>query len=118
MEITQQQLKDLFASPKQSNITIDLIQRMVADYFNLSTQELKSKKRTRVVAFPRQIAMYITREVTEFSTTEIGLEFGGRDHTTVMHACQRIDARMRTDPTLEPTVQYLIRSIKDQNAIR
>ena len=118
VEITQQQLKDLFASPKQSNITIDLIQKMVADYFNLSTQELKSKKRTRVVAFPRQIAMYITREVTEFSTTEIGLEFGGRDHTTVMHACQRIDARMRTDPTLEPTVQYLIRSIKDQNAIR
>ena len=118
VDITQQQLKDLFASPKQSNITIDLIQRMVADYFNLSTQELKSKKRTRVVAFPRQIAMYITREVTEYSTTEIGLEFGGRDHTTVMHACQRIDARMRTDPTLEPTVQYLIRSIKDQNAIR
>jgi chromosomal replication initiator protein len=118
VEITRQQLKDVFASPKQSNVTVDLIQRTVADYFNLSTQELKSKKRTRVVAFPRQLAMYITREVTEYSTTEIGLEFGGRDHTTVMHACQRIDARMRTDPTLEPTVQYLIRSIKDQSAQR
>jgi chromosomal replication initiator protein len=118
VEITQQQLKDIFASPKQNNVTVDLIQRTVADYFNLSTQELKSKKRTRAVAFPRQIAMYITRDVTEYSTTEIGLEFGGRDHTTVMHAYQRIDARMRTDPTLEPTVQYLIRSIKDQSAIR
>jgi chromosomal replication initiator protein len=116
VEITRQQLKDVFASPKQTNITIDVIQRTVADYFNLSNQELKSKKRTRVVAFPRQIAMYITREITEYSTTEIGLEFGGRDHTTVMHACQRIDARMRTDPTLEPTVQFLVRSIKEQSA--
>ncbi len=118
VEITRQQLKDVFASPKQTNVTVDLIQRTVADYFNLSTQELKSKKRTRVVAFPRQLAMYITREVTEYSTTEIGLEFGGRDHTTVMHACQRIEARMRTDPTLEPTVQYLVRSIKDQSTQR
>ncbi|MFW5776055.1 MAG: chromosomal replication initiator protein DnaA [Spirochaetota bacterium] len=118
LEITRQQLKDIFASPKQSNVTVDLIQRTVADYFNLSTQELKSKKRTRVVAFPRQLAMYITREVTEYSTTEIGLEFGGRDHTTVMHACQRIEARMRTDPTLEPTLQYLIRAIKDQSTQR
>jgi chromosomal replication initiator protein len=118
VEITRSQLKDVFASPKQSNVTVDLIQRTVADYFNLSTQELKSKKRTRVVAFPRQLAMYITREVTEYSTTEIGLEFGGRDHTTVMHACQRIEARMRTDPTLEPTLQYLIRTIKDQSAQR
>lgn len=115
VEITRQQLKDIFASPKQTNITVDLIQRTVADYFNLSTQELKSKKRTRVVAFPRQVAMFITREVTEYSTTEIGLEFGGRDHTTVMHACQRIEDRMRTDPTLEPTVQYLIRSLKEQS---
>ena len=118
VEITRQQLKDVFASPKQSNVTVDVIQRTVADYFNLSTQELKSKKRTRVVAFPRQVAMYITREVTEYSTTEIGLEFGGRDHTTVMHACQRIEARMRTDPTLEPTLQFLTRSIKDQSAQR
>lgn len=115
LEITRQQLKDIFASPKQSNVTVDLIQRTVADYFNLSTQELKSKKRTRIVAFPRQIAMYITRDVTEYSTTEIGLEFGGRDHTTVMHACQRIEDRMRTDPTLEPTIQYLVRTIKDQS---
>ena len=118
VEITRNQLKDMFTSPKQTNVTVDLIQRTVADYFNLSNQELKSKKRTRVVAFPRQLAMYITREITEYSTTEIGLEFGGRDHTTVMHSCQRIEARMRSDPTLEPTIQYLIRSIKDQSAQR
>lgn len=115
LDIAQQQLKDFFASPKQSNVTMDVIQRTVADYFNLSANDLKGKKRTKVIAFPRQLAMYITREITEFSTTEVGLEFGGRDHTTVMHAYQRIENRMRTDPTLEPTVQFLIRSIKDQS---
>jgi chromosomal replication initiator protein len=115
LEIAQQQLKDFFASPKQSNVTMDVIQRTVADYFNLSANDLKGKKRTKVIAFPRQLAMYIAREITEFSTTEVGLEFGGRDHTTVMHAYQRIENRMRTDPTLEPTVQFLIRSIKDQS---
>jgi chromosomal replication initiator protein len=116
LEITQQQLKDVFASPRQSNVTVDLIQRTVADYFNLSTNDMKGKRRTKVISFPRQIAMYITREITEYSTTEVGLEFGGRDHTTVMHACQRIENRMRTDPTLEPTIQYLIRQLKEQSA--
>jgi len=113
-EVARQQLKDFFASPKQTNITMDVIQRTVADYFNLSSQELKGKKRTKVIAFPRQLAMYIAREITEYSTTEVGLEFGGRDHTTVMHACQRIENRMRTDPTVEPTVQFLVRQIKEQ----
>jgi chromosomal replication initiator protein len=113
-DVARQQLKDFFASPKQTNITMDVIQRTVADYFNLSSQELKGKKRTKVIAFPRQLAMYIAREITEYSTTEVGLEFGGRDHTTVMHACQRIEHRMRTDPTVEPTVQFLVRHIKEQ----
>jgi len=116
VEITQQQLKDLFASPRQNNVTIDLIQRKVAEYFNLSTNDLKGKRRTQVISFPRQLAMYIAREITEYSTTELGLEFGGRDHTTVMHACQRIENRMRSDPTLEPMVQQLIRSIKEHTA--
>ncbi|MFW5710836.1 MAG: chromosomal replication initiator protein DnaA [Spirochaetia bacterium] len=113
VDIAQEQLKDVFSSPKQSNITIEIIQRAVADYFNLSPYDLRGKKRTKAIAFPRQIAMYITREITEFSTTEVGLEFGGRDHTTVMHACQRIESRMQTDPYLEPTIQRLIRQIKE-----
>ncbi len=115
LEVAKHQLKDFFASPKQNNVTMDIIQRTVADYFNLSSQDMKGKKRTKVIAFPRQIAMYISREMTEYSTTEVGLEFGGRDHTTVMHACQRIENRMRTDPTLEPTIQFLIRQIKEQS---
>ena len=112
-EVAQTQLKDVFSNPKQNNITLDMIQRVVAEYFALSHNDLRGKKRTKGIAFPRQIAMYVAREITEYSTTEVGLEFGGRDHTTVMHACQRVESRMKSDPTLEPTIQHLIRSIKE-----
>jgi chromosomal replication initiator protein len=113
VEVAQQQLRDVFSSPRHSNITVDMIQRVVADYFGLSHNDLRGRKRTKAIVFPRQIAMFITREMTEYSTTEVGFEFGGRDHTTVMHACQRVENRMRTDPTLEPTIQHLIKSIKE-----
>jgi len=113
INIAQEQLKHIFSAPLQQNITIDLVQRIVSDYFNLSPNDLKGKKRTKIITFPRQIAMYIVREITEFSTTEVGLEFGGRDHTTVMHACSKIEDRMKSDPTLESTINQLIRSVKE-----
>jgi len=113
IEVAQQQLRDIFSNPRQSNITLDMIQRAVADYFGLSHNDLRGRKRTNAIAFPRQLAMFIAREITEYSTTEVGREFGGRDHTTVMHACQKIDERKRSDPTLEPTIQHLIRLIKE-----
>lgn len=113
IDIAKQYLKDMFSSPRQSNVTIEIIQRVVADYFALSFNDLRGKKRTQAVAFPRQIAMYISREITEYSTTEVGLEFGGRDHTTVMHGCQKIEERMKSDPTLESTIQNLIRQVRE-----
>ena len=116
VEIAQQQLKDVFASPKQSNITIEVIQRVTADYFALSFNDLKGKKRTKAIAYPRQLAMFIAREITEYSTTEVGMEFGGRDHTTVMHAYQKIEEKIRSDPTLDSTINTLIRSIKEYSA--
>ncbi|QEN09074.1 chromosomal replication initiator protein DnaA [Oceanispirochaeta crateris] len=112
-EIAKQQLKQFFSSPIQTNITIDKIQKQVSEYFNVTLSDMKGKKRTKQITFPRQIAMFIIREITDYSTTEIGLEFGGRDHTTVMHSCQRIEDRIKTDSTIEPTVQELIRSIKE-----
>jgi chromosomal replication initiator protein len=112
-EIAKQQLKQFFSSPIQANITIDKIQKQVSEYFNVTLSDLKGKKRTKQITFPRQIAMFIIREITDYSTTEIGLEFGGRDHTTVIHSCQRIEDRIKTDSTIEPTVQELIRSIKE-----
>lgn len=115
VETARDQLKDHFTDTSQINISVDLIQKIVSDYFSVSTADLKSKKRTKAVTLPRQIAMYILRELTEYSTTEIGYEFGGRDHTTVMHACQRIDSRMKTDPTLEPTINNIIRTVKEKS---
>ena len=116
IDIAQQQLKDVFASPRQTNMSIEIIQRVVADYFSLSYNDLKGKKRTQNIVFPRQLGMYIAREITEYSTTEVGLEFGGRDHTTVMHSCQKIDDKIRSDPTLDSTIQTLIRLIKEYSA--
>jgi chromosomal replication initiator protein len=113
LEIAERQLKDFFTDDEYRNVTIDLIQRTIAEYFGLSVNDLKGKRRSKAIAFPRQVAMYIARALTEYSTTEVGLEFGGRDHTTVMHACQRIEERMKTDATLSPTIQYLMRTIKD-----
>ncbi len=115
-EIAQQQLVDVFTTSKQSNFTIDTIQKKVAEYFNLSHIDLRGRKRTKAVAFPRQIAMYIARELTEYSTTEIGSDFGGRDHTTVMHAIQKIEGSMKSDPTMEPVINNIIRSIKEQSS--
>jgi chromosomal replication initiator protein len=115
VNVAQQQLKDVFASPRQTNISIEIIQRVIADYFSLLSSDIKGKKRSQNIVFPRQIAMYIAREITGFSTTEIGQSFG-RDHTTVMYACQRIEERKQADPTLDSTIQNLIRIIKDTNA--
>ncbi|HUX43025.1 MAG TPA: chromosomal replication initiator protein DnaA [Rectinemataceae bacterium] len=113
LEVAQNQLKDIFSQAKHGNVTIDNILRVVSEHFKLSYMDLKGKKRTRNIAFPRQIAMYIAREITEYSTTELGFEFGGRDHTTVMHACQKIDERLKLDPNLESTIQTLVRQIKE-----
>ena len=113
LEVAQRELRDFFSVPNQKNITLDLIQRIVADYFGLSYSDLRGKKRTKAIAFPRQLAMYITRQITTFSTTEIGSDFGGRDHTTVMHACKKIDGLKNTDPTLQATIEHLVREIRE-----
>ncbi|MDR2247033.1 MAG: chromosomal replication initiator protein DnaA [Treponema sp.] len=116
VDTSLQILKDLLTAPKQTNISIDSIIRVTADYFSLSPTDIKGKKRTQKIVFPRQLAMYITRSITEFSTTEIGQDFGGRDHTTVMHSCEKVEERIKSDPTMESTIQTLIRMIKEYNA--
>jgi chromosomal replication initiator protein len=113
LDVARTQLRDFFANPNQRNVSIDAILRGVAEYFGLSFNDLRGKKRTKAIAFPRQIAMYLARELTEYSTTEVGIEFGGRDHTTVMYACQKIENGMKTDSTLEPMIQNLKRKIME-----
>lgn len=116
LEISRQQLKDVFASPKQSNMSIEVIQRVVAEEYKLSLTDLKGPKRTKKIVLPRQLAMYIAREITEYSTTDIGDYFGGRDHTTVMHSCKTIEERLQADPRLDSTIENLKRLIKEYNA--
>jgi chromosomal replication initiator protein len=116
VDTSLQILKDLLTAPKQTNVSIDSIIRVTADYFSLSPNDIKGKKRTQKIVFPRQLAMYITRSITEFSTTEIGQDFGGRDHTTVMHSCEKVEERIKSDPTMESTIQTLTRMIREYNA--
>jgi chromosomal replication initiator protein len=94
-------------------MSIDSIIRVVADYFNISPYDIKGKKRTKSVVFPRQIAMYISRTITDFSTTEIGYEFGGRDHTTVMHSVQRVEGMIQSDIAVSNSIQNLIRQAQN-----
>jgi len=118
MEVAQQRLKDVINAPRQANLSMDSIIRVVAEYFALTPNDLKGKKRSQNIVFPRQLAMFIGREITDFSTTELGQEFGGRDHTTVMHSIEKIRVKLLTDPTLDSTIETIKRSIKDYNAKR
>ena len=98
-------------SKKQGkNITIDLIQDIVSSYFNLRIEDLKSQRRTRNIAYPRQIAMYLSRTLLDESFERIGLEFGGKDHTTVMHSCNKIEEEVNSN-NLE--LQKTIEKIKE-----
>lgn len=106
-------LRDFFGSARQRNVTIDLIQKTVADYFSISISDIKSKKRTKSFSFPRQIAMFLCREMTECSTTELGNDFGGRDHTTILHGCNKIEEQIAADPSLEKIIHELRNTIKE-----
>ncbi|UTC56810.1 chromosomal replication initiator protein DnaA [Treponema sp. OMZ 305] len=115
LENAQQLLQDTFGSPRQHNITLDTILKIVADYFSISYIDLKGKKRTKNISFPRQVAMYLAREMTEFSTTEIGVELGGRDHSTIMHGHQKIETQTALEPSLEVTIAELKKRITNAN---
>ncbi|MBO4509618.1 MAG: chromosomal replication initiator protein DnaA [Spirochaetaceae bacterium] len=112
IETAGQLLRDVITSPKQANLSIDTIIKVIAEEYGLSSTDIKGKKRTKNVILPRQIAMYIAREITEFSTTEIGAEFE-RDHTTVVYACQKIEESIQADSKFDSKIQLLIRNIKD-----
>lgn len=106
-------LKDIITKEELAvPITIELIQKAVSKHFHLDVKEMKSKKRTDAVAFPRQVAMYLARTLTEYSTTEIGADFGGRDHTTVMYACEKIKMKLAGDPFFTALVNRITQEIK------
>ncbi|MDR1196621.1 MAG: chromosomal replication initiator protein DnaA [Endomicrobium sp.] len=106
-------LKDIIVDSAETQITIENIQKVVANEFNIDLRDMKSKRRTDAIAFPRQIAMYLARTMTdEFSTNDIGDAFGGRDHTTVMHACNKIKEKMNSDPYFNAKLNQIMKKIR------
>jgi len=111
-------LKDILTSPENSApITIDLVQKVVARHFNLDLADMRSKRRTDAIAFPRQVAMYLARTLTELSTPEIGAQFGGKDHTTVMHACNKIKNKLSGDPYFVALVNKITQDIREDSLL-
>ncbi|TAL11755.1 MAG: chromosomal replication initiator protein DnaA, partial [Nitrospirae bacterium] len=110
LEMAQSVLKELINERKRV-ITLDAVQEVVAEKFHIKISEMKSKRRTRVLVYPRQIAMFLCREITQQSYPEIARHFGGKDHTTVMHACKQIEKAKQSDPGLLGTLEELKRQI-------
>lgn len=107
VEIAKEALKDLLAVQNRQ-ISIENIQKTVADFYKIKVADMYSKKRTRNLARPRQIAMYLAKELTDLSLPEIGQAFGGRDHTTVLHACRKFEALRNTDQTVRRDLNLLV----------
>jgi chromosomal replication initiator protein len=112
LNIASTVIRDLVGIKKEKPLTIATIQKKVGDYFNVSSTELASKSRTKEIANARQICMYLARELTNMSLPRIGESFGNRDHTTVMHACDKIKSMIKTDSELKNVINILITNIK------
>ena len=90
-----------------TRVTIEDIQKKICDFYHLTLADLLGKKRPANIAFPRQVAMYLCRLLTQASLQEIGIAFGGRDHGTVIHACKSIENTLQQEPTTKRTLQFL-----------
>ncbi|WP_177564723.1 chromosomal replication initiator protein DnaA [Phascolarctobacterium sp.] len=112
VELAKKILDDMGTSTKNKQITFDDIIQATAEYFKLKKEEFFSKKRTQNIAYPRQIAMYLCRELADLSYPRIGELFGGRDHTTVIHAYEKIVKKIKEDPNCEKAVAYLVDKLK------
>lgn len=114
VDLAREALKDLVNNKKEENIEVDIerIKKIITADYNLRMEDMHSKKRTQNIAFPRQIAMYLSRELTDFSLPHIGNEFGGRDHTTVIHAHNKIKEKIENEADFSNKIERLTDKIK------
>jgi chromosomal replication initiator protein len=114
VDLAREALKDLVNKKKNESIEVNIerIKKIITDDYNLRMEDMQSKKRTQNIAFPRQIAMYLSRELTDFSLPHIGTEFGGRDHTTVIHAHNKIQEKIENEDDFSNKIERLIDTIK------
>jgi chromosomal replication initiator protein len=114
-QLAVEALKDIIPATRPKVITIQDIQIKVGEYYNVKLEDFRARKRTKAIAFPRQVAMFISRELTDFSLPKIGEAFGGRDHTTVIHAHDKIKEQLKVDQDLYRIVNEITQSIKNPN---
>lgn len=113
LELAKSVLKELLSNDDVKLITPDIIQKGVCEYLNIKLADLKARKRTKEVAFARQLAMYICKNLTNLSLSEIGRNFGGKDHATVIYACKQIGERINSEEQFSKMVDTIIRKIRD-----
>ena len=111
LEMTKEVLRDVLRASER-RITIEEIQRRVAEHYNIKLSEMSSERRARAVARPRQVAMFLAKQLTSRSLPEIGRKFGGRDHTTVMHAVRKIEELRQSDAAIAEDVELLKRTLE------
>lgn len=111
-DLATEALKDIITNSKNEEITVNRIKEKVSSVFNLKMEDFNSKKRTRTISYPRQIAMYLSRELTDLSLPKIGEEFGGRDHTTVIHAHDKIAKDIQDNDDIKTKIEKIISDLK------
>ncbi|MDU4934641.1 MAG: chromosomal replication initiator protein DnaA [Peptostreptococcaceae bacterium] len=111
-DLATEALKDIITTSKTEEITVNRIKEKVSTIFNIKMEDFNSKKRTRSIAYPRQIAMYISRELTDLSLPKIGEEFGGRDHTTVIHAHDKISKDIQENDDIKAKIDKIMSELK------
>jgi chromosomal replication initiator protein len=107
IEVVEELLREVLQEEGRAALTIDFIQKRVAEHFDIRLSDMVGKRRPENIAFPRQVAMFLARQMTDHSLTAIGEAFGGRDHGTVLHACRLVKDRMEVDPNVRQSVSYL-----------
>lgn len=112
LDVAIEALKDYLNKSMSLKNDINRIQKIVAEYYKVRVEDLKAAKRSNNIAYPRQIAMYLSRKLTEESYIKIGMEFGGKNHSTVIHACNKIDHDIRSNKEIKNIIDNLIRQIK------
>ena len=113
MDLCERALKEIFDSKRHKQITSELIMQTVSDYYGLSMEDMTGPTRKREITVPRQIAMYLTREMTGMSLPQIGNVFGGRDHTTVLHSCKTVEANMTANTDIKAVVEDIKTLVKN-----
>jgi len=107
IEVVEGLLREILHEEGRQTVSIEVIQKKVAEHFDIRLADMTSKRRPENIAFPRQIAMYLSRQMTESSLNTIGEAYGGRDHGTVLHACRLVKDRMEVDANVRQVVNYL-----------